>query len=344
MAKSNEPLIPKSKKGDRIRITHVSCAIKNVREGMLGKVLKPPQIVAGVVRVEIELEDGQIIIWAEQDLEVISEEELNKRISDERAQVKDKQNMLIPQSVKENLNNDNQIVSVEVVPDESGIEELTPEEEQDKLRFERQVERAFYSAGVALVQLRDRRLYRNTHSTFESYCRDRFNFGRHTANRLIAAIQVVDNLVTIVTKNQPDENISPQIILPTRESQVRPLVGLEPEKQHQAWTRAIKEAGGKTPTAKKVKEVVEQMYLQVNSKTPNFAHHLQLQPRGLVEINTPHLIALHQRYGRIHLIHQSTVEVWVRNMSSMTMRKQTLKHQQVQPVPFEKESQLLEVR
>ncbi len=68
----------------------------------------------------------------------------------------------------------------------------------------------------------------------------------------IAAVQVVDILVTIVTKNQPDENISPQIILPTRESQVRPLVGLDPDKQHQAWTRAVKEAGGKTPTAKKL--------------------------------------------------------------------------------------------
>ena len=92
---------------------------------------------------------------------------------------------------------------------------------------------------------------------------------------------------------------------------------------------------------KKMKEVSTP---KESSETLSVAHHLKLQPRGLVEINTPHLIDLHQRYARIHLIHENTVEVWVRNMGSMTMRKQTLKHQQVQPVPFEKEPQLLEVR
>ena len=92
------------------------------------------------------------------------------------------------------------------------------------------------------------------------------------------------------------------------------------------------------------KKMKQPMVPPESAEKPSLAHHLKLQPRGLVEINTPHLIALHQRYARIHLIHKSTVEVWVRNVSSMTMSKQTLKHQQVQPVPFEKEPQLLEVR
>ncbi|PSB09316.1 hypothetical protein C7B62_13610 [Pleurocapsa sp. CCALA 161] len=45
--------------------------------------------------------------------------------------------------------------------------DLTHDESRDRLALERKVERAFYVAGVALAQLRDRRLYRSTHSSFE---------------------------------------------------------------------------------------------------------------------------------------------------------------------------------
>ena len=53
------------------------------------------------------------------------------------------------------------------------VEELTEEELFDRHRLELKVERAFREAGLALAQLRNRRLYRSTHSTFEAYCRDR---------------------------------------------------------------------------------------------------------------------------------------------------------------------------
>ncbi len=51
------------------------------------------------------------------------------------------------------------------------VEELTEGELEDKHRLELKVERAFVEAGKALRELRDRRLYRNTHKTFEEYCR-----------------------------------------------------------------------------------------------------------------------------------------------------------------------------
>ena len=80
-------------------------------------------------------------------------------------------------------------VKVEVVTDE-----LTEEEERDRLFLERKVERAFYEAGRALRELRDRRLYRSTHKTFEEYCSDRFGFKRRHPYQLIDAANVVDNL------------------------------------------------------------------------------------------------------------------------------------------------------
>ena len=58
------------------------------------------------------------------------------------------------------------------------VPELTEEEQRDRLHLERKVEKAVFEAGKALMELRDRRLYRSTHSTFEEYCKDRFGFQR----------------------------------------------------------------------------------------------------------------------------------------------------------------------
>ena len=56
----------------------------------------------------------------------------------------------------------------------------------------------FYYVGSALLEIRDSRLYRSTHATFEDYCRDRWKMARNYANKLILAAVVVANLGTIV--------------------------------------------------------------------------------------------------------------------------------------------------
>ena len=65
------------------------------------------------------------------------------------------------------------------------VPELTQEEQSDRLHLERKVERAFFEAGKALAELRDRRLYRSSHRTFEEYCRDRFGHSRRQSYLLI---------------------------------------------------------------------------------------------------------------------------------------------------------------
>ena len=56
------------------------------------------------------------------------------------------------------------------------------------------MERAFFEAGKALMELRDRRLYRSTHKTFEDYCRDRFGHNRRQSYLLMDAAVIFDNL------------------------------------------------------------------------------------------------------------------------------------------------------
>lgn len=73
------------------------------------------------------------------------------------------------------------------------------------------------------------------------------------------------------------------------------------------------------------------------------AHHLKLVQGGLVEIYTPKNKKIHHRLGRIAAVHDNTVEVWTRDVNTMTMYKYTLKHQQVEAAGLENEQQLLEV-
>ncbi|BAY42017.1 hypothetical protein NIES2111_64130 (plasmid) [Nostoc sp. NIES-2111] len=178
------------------------------------------------------------------------------------------------------------------------VPELTPEEQRDRLNLERKVERAFFEAGKALMELRDRRLYRSTHRTFEEYCRDRFGHSRQQSNYLIAAAQVYENLITIGCQNVAGEDLTingcqnvdeedlatngcqnvaeedlttnETQVLPTSERQVRPLTQLEPQQQRKAWQEAVQVAGGKVPSGRIVKDAVQRIMESTKVANPYY--------------------------------------------------------------------------
>ena len=141
------------------------------------------------------------------------------------------------------------------------LEELTPDEEKERHRLEWKVERAFYEAGSALRLLRDKRLYRSTHRTFESYCQERFGYTRRRPYQLIEAAIVFENLCTIGTQSSELDDSSPinRKILPTNERQVRDLIKLSPTVQREVWHQAVVAADGKVPTSHVVKGIVERL-------------------------------------------------------------------------------------
>ncbi|MDD3655014.1 MAG: hypothetical protein PHO01_12715 [Desulfotomaculaceae bacterium] len=105
----------------------------------------------------------------------------------------------------------------------------------------------FYQVGFALAKIRDSRLYRETHTTFEDYCRDRWDMGRTYAHRLIESASVKNNLL-------PMGNITP-----INERQARPLTKLEtPEQQQEAWQKAVETAPDGKVTAAHVAKVVSE--------------------------------------------------------------------------------------
>jgi hypothetical protein len=78
---------------------------------------------------------------------------------------------------------------------------LTSAEKKLRERLEEEVLFAFVAAGRALKQLLEKRLYRDTHSSFESYCKDRFDFSRDYAYLKIGASEVYFNIVENVPTN-----------------------------------------------------------------------------------------------------------------------------------------------
>lgn len=146
------------------------------------------------------------------------------------------------------------------------LQELTDDEERDLHRLELKVERAFYEAGSALREIRDRKLYRASHKTFESYCKDRFGFRRSHSYQLIDASGVIDNLSANSSQNemsaiggQNEMSTNGCQILPTSERQVRALVSLPPDEQRQVWHEAVEKSNGKVPSGAVVKGIVEQL-------------------------------------------------------------------------------------
>jgi hypothetical protein len=107
---------------------------------------------------------------------------------------------------------------------------------------------AFYEVGRALMEIRDKGLYRDVlgYDTFEAYCKGRWDLSRPRAYQLIDAANIERNLSTIVDK-------------PQTESQTRPLAKLQPEQQRTAWQKAVETAPEGKVTAAHVSKVVKEL-------------------------------------------------------------------------------------
>lgn len=149
------------------------------------------------------------------------------------------------------------------------LEQLTPEEQRDRLQLELAADQGFYQAGKALAQIRERRLYRSTHTTFALYCQDKFGFSRRKIDYLITAASVVKNLQQTRTirshdrlneQNEFNENSSTIFanILPTKVEQTKALASLKPDEQRQVWNQAVEKVNGKVPTGQLVQEIAKQ--------------------------------------------------------------------------------------
>jgi phage N-6-adenine-methyltransferase len=127
--------------------------------------------------------------------------------------------------------------------------ELTVTECDRLTALEQTIERGlqtFVDVGTALLEIRDTRLYRQTFGTFEDYCRERWGMSKTHANRMIESAAVVTNLTPIG-------------VIPSNESQARPLTGLSVDQQREAWRRVLDTAQDGKITAALVSSVVDSL-------------------------------------------------------------------------------------
>lgn len=125
----------------------------------------------------------------------------------------------------------------------------------------------FVEVGEALLAIRNARLYRESHGTFEGYCRERWGMERAHAYRQIQSAEVAA-LVSPVG-DIPSERVARELA-PLRD---------EPEQMREVWQEARAEAGEREPTAAIVREKVSnKMGVHFSSATPEWG-----TPQGLFD-------------------------------------------------------------
>lgn len=107
---------------------------------------------------------------------------------------------------------------------------------------------AFRDVVFALKEVRDRRLYREKHATFEDYCQTRWGFTRQRGYQLIDAAEAIASLPT---ECQP---------LVDTERSARELARVEPEHREKVVRKAA-EAG--PVTSKAIKEAAAEVEVDI---------------------------------------------------------------------------------
>jgi hypothetical protein len=138
---------------------------------------------------------------------------------------------------------------------QSPTDPLSKEERQNLAVYEETIakgEGSFVDVGLSLAKIRDEKLYRDQHKTLEGYCRNRWQISRARAYQVIGAAEAATLLSTIV-----------DMVAPSNESQVRPLVGRSDDDAIKIWKKANSMAAGAPVTGRLVKQAIKQLFGEV---------------------------------------------------------------------------------
>jgi hypothetical protein len=129
------------------------------------------------------------------------------------------------------------------------VERMTRGETAELRRQEKRIDAAlpaFTEIGDALATIRDNRLYRGTHATFDAYLAERWSFTRQRASQLITAAQTTAALPAAVR---------PAIDSERKARAIRPVAD-KPAKARAALRAAERAADGE-PTAADIERAVD---------------------------------------------------------------------------------------
>ncbi|MEH0020870.1 MAG: hypothetical protein V6Z89_14540 [Desulfobacter sp.] len=134
----------------------------------------------------------------------------------------------------------------------------------------------FLDVGHALAEIRDSRLYRETHNTFERYCKEVWDFSKQHAYNQIYGYETITLLEKksqqlLTFSGAGPENgetcanasANDRVLLPFNEAQTRPLVKLKnPDDRVKAWSMVLENLN-RNPKAKLTASLVSKAVKQV---------------------------------------------------------------------------------
>jgi hypothetical protein len=132
-------------------------------------------------------------------------------------------------------------------------EPSTVEKQQRLSELEGKIQSAFYEAGLAFREIRDKHLYRvQGYTKFKTYVKEKWGKSNNHAYDLISTAKIIsEDLLPISNEKVP---------LPTAESQVRPLKNIEPIRRQQVWLKACETAPNGKITEEHVKKVKNELF------------------------------------------------------------------------------------
>lgn len=150
----------------------------------------------------------------------------------------------------------NQLTTID--DEETEISILSSEEKLNLTTYEEIIEKGlktFIEVGNALFEIKNNKLYRESFTTFEAYCKERWQLKRQRAYELMGAAEIVNQLSEISDKTN---------LLPTKESHANALAQIPVTLRFQVW-RGVVEESLNTGRAITAKMITDQTELLVNS-------------------------------------------------------------------------------
>jgi hypothetical protein len=197
-------------------------------------------------------------------------------------------------------------------------------EQREFGRAERTIARglkSFLAVGMALKEIRDKRLYRQHYRTFEEYVVERWDFIRPRAYELCAASEVISDLSGI-----PDIRV-----LPENEAQANPLTRLKTATHRKrAWRMALKRALrlGRPVTARDAEEAVSLLSQSIEPAPVNGVPVLKsLQSIRAAYADPPYMNQARRRYNCPEVDHKSliarleTYDAWALSLSTPSLQQ-----------------------
>jgi hypothetical protein len=153
---------------------------------------------------------------------------------------------------------------------------LSDEEQAELEQLEAEIQdcldRYGFNLGRKLKIIRDKRLYRQNHDTFDDYCKKRWDFGARNATYKISAVEVYDNLAAHYNgQNYQNRKNFSDFVLPANTSQAGELADLSFAEQIIVWEYVVEKYSEKKITQKAIQRMKEK-YLAETSGNQLLEH------------------------------------------------------------------------